>query len=315
VRRRPLPDPTRFDVTTLIGPRPARPKLRILFDPVGGAVRNVERRASIWLNNHVWCRVPGMSRPYSRLLARHLTVVEGEIPLAGWPAAFEGVSVLLITDIHTGSFLDPEVLEEVFGRLMTLRPDLILVGGDIATGQATDLVPFTAAFRSLAAPLGVYAVLGNHDHYTRAVPELVRNIEAAGMHLLHNSSVRLERGGSAISLAGLDDLHWGRPDLDAALAGTTPPVVLLSHNPDIFFEAAVRGVPLVLSGHTHGGQIRIPGLPVLVRMSRFHLDEGTYTRNGSWLVVSRGLGATGIPLRIACPPEAVFVHLRAARPA
>jgi len=89
-----------------------------------------------------------------------------------------------------------------------------------------------------------------------------------------------------------------------------PPILLLSHNPDILFEASRRGVALVLSGHTHGGQIRIPGLPVLVRQSRYRLDEGRYETEGTELVVSRGLGVSGVPLRFACPPEAVFLRLR-----
>ena len=115
-------------------------------------------------------------------------------------------------------------------------------------------------------------------------------------------------------LAGVDDLIMGRPDLDAALATVSPrpadaPIVLLSHNPDLFFEAASRGIPLVLSGHTHGGQVRLPGLPVLVRQSRYRLDEGRYLARGAEIVVSRGFGATGVPLRVLCPPEAVLLHL------
>ena len=113
-------------------------------------------------------------------------------------------------------------------------------------------------------------------------------------------------------VAGIDDLLMGRPDLDAALAGVPRgvPVLLLSHNPDILFEAAAKGVDLVLAGHTHGGQMRVPGLPVLVRMSRFRLDEGRYRFDSTELVVSRGLGAVGLPLRVACPPEAVLLTLR-----
>jgi hypothetical protein len=87
-------------------------------------------------------------------------------------------------------------------------------------------------------------------------------------------------------------------------------VVLVSHNPDILFEASAKGVDLVLAGHTHGGQIRIPGLPVLVRMSRYRLDEGRYRHGATELVVSRGLGTVGLPVRIVCPPEAVLLTLR-----
>ena len=105
------------------------------------------------------------------------------------------------------------------------------------------------------------------------------------------------------------------PDLDEAmrqssLAAPDAPVVLISHNPDAALDAASRGVALTLSGHTHGGQVRIPGRPLLVRMSRFRLDDGRYEHDGGHIVVSRGLGVSGIPIRFACPPEAVLVTLR-----
>jgi predicted MPP superfamily phosphohydrolase len=124
--------------------------------------------------------------------------------------------------------------------------------------------------------------------------------------------VRIESAGATMRLAGVDDWNVGNPDLDAALAGCarSEPVVLLSHNPDAAVEAARRGVAAVLSGHTHGGQIRIPGLPVLVRMSRFRLDEGRYRIGDTEVVVSRGLGVVGLPVRVACPPEAVLLTLR-----
>ena len=123
-------------------------------------------------------------------------------------------------------------------------------------------------------------------------------------------SVELRRGAARLTLAGVDDLLLGRPDLEAALADTTPPVLLLSHNPDLFFDAARRGVSLMLAGHTHGGQIRIPGLPVCVRQSRYRLDEGRYRSGATELVVSRGLGAVALPWRVACSPEAVLLRLR-----
>ena len=104
----------------------------------------------------------------------------------------------------------------------------------------------------------------------------------------------------------------GSPDLKRALHGTEPPVVLLSHNPDLLFDAARHGVALMLSGHTHAGQIRLRGLPVLVRQSRYRLDEGRYRYRETELVVSRGLGAVGVPWRSNCAPEAVLLTLEAA---
>jgi len=304
----------------LPGPRPARPRHRRLFHPVTGWFRRFERTAEHLLSTHVYPLVPGLPFVYSRALERHLTLVEGDVAIAGLPAGFDGARVLLITDVHLGPFLSPPALERVFARLLSADPDLVLLGGDLTTAKIDEFPAGAAAFRSLRAPLGVFAVLGNHDHYT-GHPERLRGLLAdCGVRVLHNSAVSLETPGgpdgdpARLVVAGIDDLHAGSPDLDAALAQASPgaPVVLLSHNPDVVFGAARRGVRLVLSGHTHGGQIRIPGLPVLVRMSRYRLDEGHYVAGATHLIVSRGLGVTGLPVRLFCPPEAVLITLRRA---
>jgi len=201
-------------------------------------------------------------------------------------------------------------LEQTFDRLSALRPDLILLGGDLTTARIEDFIDAQAAFRRLRAPLGVYAVLGNHDHYTGQARRLRRMLDDCGIETLHNRGLPLHRDGQTLTLAGVDDLLMGQPDLRRALRGAEPPVILLSHNPDLFFEAVRAGVALMLSGHTHGAQIRVPGLPVLVRQSRYRLDEGRYRAGETELVVSRGLGATGVPWRAACPPEAVWLTLR-----
>ena len=312
-----------FDLRHLPDPRPAVPRHRRLFHPVTGWFRRLERRTEHLLSTHLFPRLGGLPAIYSRLLERHLTLVEGTIPIGRLPATEAGTRILLITDLHVGPFLDPAALGRVFARLMEARPDLILLGGDLATARLDEFPPAAAAFRSLRAPRGVFAVLGNHDHYTGEPDRLRGLVEECGIEVLHNRSLALRAadgagsGGGEVAplfLAGIDDRHAGRPDLDAALAGipAAAPVILLSHNPDVLFDAAARGVDLVLSGHTHGGQIRIPGLPVLVRMSRYRLDEGHYRSGGTQLVVSRGLGVTGLPIRIACPPEAVLLTLRGA---
>lgn len=313
---------------TLADPDVATPRVRRLFDPVRGWFRRLERKASCVISRRLFPWFPGIRLPYAVQLDRRLTVSEAEVRLPGLPAAFDGASVLLITDIHAGPFLSPACLTRTFRRLGGLAPDLILIGGDLATTRVGELIPTMNAFASLSAPLGVYGVLGNHDHYTEDPELLVSLVEKAGVRLLQNRAVALERDGGRLVLAGIDDLNSGASDLDAALAeadelrrptgrsipdgskSNGAPVILLSHNPDVFFDAARRGVSLVLAGHTHGGQVRLPGLPVLVRMSRYRLDQGRYCFNGSELIVSRGLGASGLPLRIGCPPEAVRITLR-----
>ncbi len=292
---------------------PATERRRPLFHPKRGWFRRLERYVSNYLSASVFPNIPGIHRPYDRQLRRGLTLSEAEIALQGLPQAFDGARLLLISDVHAGPFVSPERLQETFRRLSAAEPDVIVLAGDLVTSRLVEFDSNRRAFESLRAPLGVYAVLGNHDHYTEDPAALAARVESCGIPVLTNRAISLERAGETLSLAGVDDLLVGEVDLDAALRGTAQPTIVISHNPDLFFEAARRGVALVLSGHTHGGQIRLPGLPVLVRQSRFRLDGGRYRTQETELVVSRGLGAVGLPWRMHCPPEAVSITLRRSR--
>jgi predicted MPP superfamily phosphohydrolase len=269
----------------------------------------MERALSHWLTREVYHRVPWMNLPYDHSLRRNLTLSEAEIALEGLPPAFDGTRLLLVSDLHAGPFVSPGVLHETMRRLQAVEPDVVLLGGDLTTTGPREFVSHRRVFESLRAPLGVFAVMGNHDYYTREGERMRALVEEAGLVVLHNRSVTLRRGGARLDLAGVDDLLLGRPDLRAALEGTEPPVILLSHNPDLFFDAVRHDVALTLAGHTHGGQIRVRGLPVLVRQSRYSLDEGRYRSGDSELIVSRGLGAVGLPWRAACSPEGVLIRL------
>jgi predicted MPP superfamily phosphohydrolase len=292
----------------LARPAQARERMRRWFDPRGW-VRSLERAGSHHLSRTIYPHVPGLSWPYSRILERRLTLSEATIALNGLPPAFEGLRVLVVSDIHAGPFVSPGALDRTIARLVELRPDLILLPGDLLTARLEEWGIHRRAFERLRAPLGAFAVMGNHDHYTGRIDRLIESVEQAGIHVLDNASCTLRRDGATLSLAGVDDLLMGAPDLDAALAGTAGPVILVSHSPDLLFDAARRGVALMLSGHTHAGQIRVPGLPVLVRQSRYRLDEGHFTVGETQAIVSRGLGAVGVPLRLRCPPEALWLTL------
>ena len=284
---------------------------RPLFDPKGGWFRRFERRVSNTLATKVFPRLRAVSGLYAAQLDSGLVVSETDAELPSLSPALDGLRLLFISDIHAGPFVSAGTLARTFRRLLATGPDVILLGGDLVTATCEEFTQTRQAFAELRAPMGVFAVLGNHDHYTGDPDRLRAMIEDVGIRVLHNRSVTLARDGGALSLAGVDDLVAGRPDLGAALDDTESPVLLLAHNPDVAFDAARRGVALMLSGHTHGGQIRVPGLPVLARQSRYRLDEGRYRVGSMDLVVSRGLGATGLPVRIACPPEAVVITLRA----
>ncbi|MDX1389354.1 MAG: metallophosphoesterase [Acidobacteriota bacterium] len=303
----------------LADPSPARRRLRHFFKPATGWFRKLERKTSHILSRDLYPWIPGLTYPYSRQLERHLTLSEAEIEVAGLPPSFDGLRVLLVSDIHIGPFVRPDAMARVLRRLMTTEPDLIVVAGDVMTAHVREFPPFADGLRQLQAPLGTIGVLGNHDHYTGKPDLVTAMLEEIGIRVLHNSATAIDRGPDRLVLAGIDDMISGKPDLEAALvdagrllpAGETPPI-LISHNPDAFFDAAARGVSLVLSGHTHGGQFRIPGMGVFIRQSQCYLDEGRYITGGTELVVTRGLGATAAPLRWHCPPEAVLLTLRVA---
>jgi len=277
---------------------------------VGRWFRDAEHASSHFLARHVYPRVPGIRGPYDRALRRGLTVSTADVSLPGLPWSFDGLRILLVTDVHAGPFVSGRGWARIFARLRRIPADVILLGGDMATARVDDLDDLAPALRDWNVPLGRYAVLGNHDHATGDPRAVARRLEACGIECLQNRSVELRLGDAELSLAGIDDLRHGRPELDRALAGTKPPVVLLSHHPDVAFDASRRGVALVLSGHTHGGQIVLPGLPPLVRQSRHGFDAGRYRAGSTEVVVSRGLGVVGLPLRIGCPAEVVMLTLR-----
>lgn len=284
----------------------------------------LEREMTHRLARHVLPWVPGTHLLYDWQLRRRLTLSTTRVVLPGLADGWHGTRVLLLSDLHAGPFVSPTELERSLRLLVeATAPELILIAGDLLSSHVRELRDLDGALRVLQAPLGTWAVLGNHDHYTLQ-PELVaRGIEDRGVPVLHNTHRRLTRGGDPLVLAGVDDLVMGAPDLEAALEGVgeSDTVVLLSHNPDLFFDGARRGVDLQLSGHTHGGQIRLPSRRPPMMASKYPLVNGHYrfeTGDGrqAQLLLSEGLGVVGLPLRITCTPEAIaFDLLQEAAPA
>lgn len=186
--------------------------------------------------------------------------VEIQIPIKGLPEAFEGYRIGQVSDIHWPWKIDRVFLDHCWETVMAMKPDVICATGDFLESRKMKAeVPFTGLYKGLSAPDGMFGVLGNHDY---AFPDFVRSeMEKEGVRILMNESVILSRGGAEISLAGIEDLWYGRVDVDSALAGIPEdmPRILMSHNPD-FAEDCPEGyrVDLQLSGHTHGGQLATP---------------------------------------------------------
>jgi predicted MPP superfamily phosphohydrolase len=241
-----------------------------------------------------------------------LSIERVTLPIPGLPPAFEGYVIAQLTDIHLLPYTRPEFVREVVATANALQPDLVTLTGDYVWHNAEAMDELAPILAGLNARDGVFAVLGNHDYWldVRAVRA---GFAQARLPLLMNEHVTIARGRAQIVLAGLDDGWAGQPDPEAMLANapTQAPVILLLHEPDL---ADVHGPTgryvLQLAGHSHGGQVRVPGRGALVLPYLGQkYDMGLYRVAGMWLYTNRGLGEISVPLRINCPPELTLFTL------
>ena len=292
-------------------PRPTTGRERRWLDAERGAVKRAERALDRFTAQWVYPYLFALWHPYCWLLPRRVAVATGTIVPPRWPRHADGLRILHVSDVHCGPFLRPDVLADVLRRLMTLRPDVVAITGDIVEGRLDDLDGFLPALGTLTgAPLGAWYCLGNHDYFTGAPEVVLERLRSTGIRTLRNESTVVRGEGMEFVLGGLDDRTLGTQEWPGVLAPHGPPHLLLTHQPDDFYDAEHRGAALVLAGHTHGGQIRFPGFGPIVRQSRFYLDEGVYAHGDGMLVVSRGLGAVGLPWRAGALPDAVLLTVR-----
>jgi predicted MPP superfamily phosphohydrolase len=243
-----------------------------------------------------------------------LIVVEERISLR-WSAR-GSVRIAILTDLHVGSpFNGIGKLREIVGRANAARPDVICILGDLVIqgvlgGRFVAPEDIAAELKRLRAAAGVFAVLGNHDawlNHDRVRDALERN----GIRVLEEKAARLETSAGSLWLAGISDLWTGRPDIASALAGVEEdgvPVLLLTHNPDVFPVVPDR-VALTLAGHTHGGQVRVPfwGRPIVPSAFGQRFAAGHVVEGGRHLFVATGLGTSILPVRFRVPPAIAVV--------
>ncbi len=249
--------------------------------------------------------------------ARDLQVRDIEIYIPDLPPTLEGLTLVQLTDLHAGIFTGPRDFGAVVERTRALRPDLVVLTGDLLDNNPAHVPDAMRMFSQLHGRLGRYAILGNHDYYTghRAVLDGLRR---SGITPLVNQGIVIPSGTRhpGLALLGVDDVMAQRtfpdrrPDLDRALRDVPidAPRILLAHNPTLFTEYAGR-VALQLSGHTHGGQINPASITRLV----LRYVSGRYEQKGSVLYVSNGSGLTGPPVRLNAPPEVVRIGLTGRR--
>lgn len=237
-------------------------------------------------------------------------------PLPHLPPAFDGVRLLQVSDLHLEPHTKPEEIERMVRSCKALRPDAILMTGDFVTHTARPAGLLAEILASLEAPLGVYATLGNHDFWCGAT-KVEQSLKEKKIRVLRNETQPLRRGRATLHLAGLDSRYSAAPQLSSTLRGWKPgqPLVVLMHEPDVVDDlAAARLEALQLSGHTHGGQVRLLGLPPLpgprrARWGRKYLS-GSHRIGSMQLYVNRGIGCVAVPFRVHCPPEITEVTLR-----
>ena len=242
-------------------------------------------------------------------------VTEVVLKIPRLPRTLDGLSVVQLSDIHVGPFLQRRYMDELVRQTNALKPDLVAITGDLVDGDVATLGGHVAALAALRARFGSFFVTGNHDYYSGDV-EWVAFLESLGIQALRNRHVRIGDAGGSLDLVGVDDWSGGRRsgrkgyDLDQALAGRDPgrAAVLLAHQPANFHVAAKRGIDVQLSGHTHGGQL--PPMTFLIGLE-WRYAAGLYGYQDSHIFVSRGCGFWGPPMRVGSPPEIVKLVLTA----
>lgn len=242
-----------------------------------------------------------------------LTVEHHQIRLRRLPRELDGFRIVQLSDLHHSPFTSREQIERAIATANSLQPDIVALTGDYVSKEREYAAPCAELLGGLRPRHGIFAVLGNHDHWTDAalITDLFR---AEGITVLINQGMRFENKGAAFWLAGVDDTMVGLEDLPLALAGASEQEfkLLLAHNPIILRKAARAGVDLVLSGHTHGGQVSLRSDRSASGRPRRRLLKGLARQGETQIYVTRGLGTVVLPVRFGCPPEVSLLELRTA---
>lgn len=243
-----------------------------------------------------------------------LIVVEEQLALPGWPQSHGRLKIALFSDLHAGApFMNLEKIETLVTAVNALEPDLVIMAGDfvidgVIGGKQMTAEDFAPHLARLKAPLGLFAVLGNHDNWNDA-GAIARAFERVGIGVLENAAARIRRESGDFWLVGLADFMAGNPDPGRAFEGLdAAPAIAVTHNPDIYASDRLP-VALALAGHTHGGQVTLPliGPPIVPSLYGDRYARGFVVEKGMPIFVTSGLGTSILPVRFGVPPEVVLL--------
>ena len=246
---------------------------------------------------------------------RLLCVNRHDVACRNLPTGLEGLRVGVLADFHFRPDKDEALVEKVVARVNAENLDLLALAGDYVTRSGEVLAPLLRILERVRTRHGVFAVMGNHDGWHPGREYMRRSFEKAGIPFLINRNSQIRIKGDTLAVAGTDFVWLGKPDPAATLKGIAPgtPLLALVHEPDYFdVMSAQRDILLQVSGHTHGGQCRVPLVgyaPAKVDFGRKYI-KGSFTRGGSNLFVTSGVGTVGLRVRFACPPELAVLTLR-----
>ncbi|MGJ8698009.1 MAG: metallophosphoesterase [Verrucomicrobiaceae bacterium] len=244
-----------------------------------------------------------------------LSITQKNLTLKDWPPALAGFRIAHLTDLHFRPGVDDALLTKLTAAVQASGPDLILITGDFLIRDPSSLPELCRHLKKLSATHGIIASPGNHDRWHCSSGFLKKHLEAAGISYLQNHATTLTIKGEQLYLPGLDSIWGGNIDPSRAWKAHRKgdPVIALVHEPDVFDHLhPTRPLTLQLSGHTHGGQCRVPLIgyaPAKVKYGRNYL-YGHYQKNDAQLWVGRGIGTVGLRVRFACPPELSILTLR-----
>lgn len=249
----------------------------------------------------------------TKIEPRWIEIVRLDVSIQGLPTPLQDFTIAQLSDFHVGPHVKAEDVHRAVEIANELGSDLVVLTGDYVSGSARHSVACAGELAALKAEHGVYAILGNHDFWTDAAV-VAANLRQAGLDVLRNEHCRLEVGDTILYLVGIEDVWSGKPDLEAALDGVPKgaPTVLLVHEPDFADQATGQGITLQLSGHSHGGQVRLPfvGAPILPYLAHKY-PYGLRRVGEMWLYTNRGIGLIAPPVRFLCRPEITLLRLQA----